>query len=76
MAKRPQATTLIAGPADSLELYSLTEAAKRLGVSRTKLYDLVASGQLAYRRLGKDGARRIPHAELVRFINAGMVREQ
>ena len=73
----PKKSTPIAQPiehaGDDVRLFSLTEAAERLGISRTKLYDLIGTGQLGYRRLGKNGDRRIPHSELVRFASADLV---
>jgi len=47
-------------------LYSATEAAVRLGVGRTTLYALLASGQLGSVSIGR--RRLIPDSELERFI--------
>jgi excisionase family DNA binding protein len=55
-------------------LLTITAAAKRLGLSRTKFYELLESGQIAYRRLGPGGERRIPAAELERFAHDELVR--
>lgn len=46
--------------------YSPNEAAKAIGHSRTRVYELIASGQL---RAKKDGRRTvILHAELERYL--------
>lgn len=46
--------------------YTPTEAAALLGVGRTKVYELMASGQLASIRIGR--ARRIPATALRTFV--------
>ena len=55
-AKRPSAPLL----------WPPTVAAQRLGISRAKLYELMASGQLASLKIGS--RRLIPDDELRRFI--------
>jgi excisionase family DNA binding protein len=42
------------------------DAARALGVGRTKVYELMRSGELRSVRL--DGSRRIPFAALVDFV--------
>jgi excisionase family DNA binding protein len=52
---------------------TVNEAAEQLGVSRDKLYELMASGDLAYVSLpphSKQAGRRIEQAEIERFIAA------
>ncbi|MBA3824181.1 MAG: helix-turn-helix domain-containing protein [Ktedonobacterales bacterium] len=49
-----------------LLLLTITQAAQRLNVSRSLLYDLVLSGEMVSIKIKK--ARRIPVAELEAFI--------
>jgi excisionase family DNA binding protein len=49
-------------------LWSPAQAAKRLGISRAKLYELLASRELASLKVG--AKRLIPDAECQRFISA------
>lgn len=49
-------------------LLTITQAASRLGVGRSKLYEIVRKGELASVRLG--GARRIVAADLEDFVRA------
>jgi excisionase family DNA binding protein len=49
-------------------LYDTREAARLLSISRTKVYELMASGELASVRIGR--SRRIPAEELRRFVTA------
>lgn len=49
-------------------LYRVDEAAELLALSRTTVYELVASGQLVSLKIGK--ARRIPASALEAFIAA------
>jgi excisionase family DNA binding protein len=49
-------------------LYDTHEAARLLSISRTKIYELMASGQLLSVRIGR--SRRIPAEELRRFVAA------
>lgn len=48
-------------------LYRPEEAASILGVSRTRVYDLIGSGQLRSVKLGR--ARRIPTEALRDFVD-------
>ncbi len=50
----------------SSELLTIKEAARRLGLSRAKLYQLMESGELVYVKFGK--ARRIPLAGLAELV--------
>jgi excisionase family DNA binding protein len=43
-----------------------TEAAHRLGIGRTKVYELMASGELRSVKIG--GARRVSATALVDFV--------
>ncbi len=49
-------------------LYDPREAARLLSISRTKVYELMASGQLSSVRIGH--CRRIPAEAMRRFIKA------
>jgi excisionase family DNA binding protein len=49
-------------------LLTPVEAAERLGISRTKVYELMASGQLASVKIGK--CRRVPATALTAFVDA------
>ncbi|MGW2312799.1 helix-turn-helix domain-containing protein [Actinomadura luteofluorescens] len=51
-------------------LLTVPEAAKALAISRSKLYELLASG--AVRSVRIDGARRIPLSALNDYVNALM----
>ncbi|MEU9845168.1 helix-turn-helix domain-containing protein [Actinomadura sp. NPDC048032] len=51
-------------------LLTVPEAAKALAISRSKLYELLASG--AIRSIRIDGARRIPLNALNDYVNALM----
>ena len=44
------------------------EAAQRLGVSRSVIYELIAEGRIDSIRIGK--SRRIPVAALAQFVEA------
>ncbi|MGK5738505.1 helix-turn-helix domain-containing protein [Micromonospora sp. URMC 103] len=48
--------------------YTPREAATLLSVSRTKVYELLAAGELCSIRIGR--SRRIPADELRRFVSA------
>lgn len=48
--------------------YKFPEAAQRLGVSRTTMYELVNEG--AVRAITYGGVRRITEDELVRFVHS------
>lgn len=53
-------------------LYSVTEAADQLRVSRWKLYELMRTGQLAYvqstARSGNPGYRKVEETEIQRYL--------
>ncbi|MER7542030.1 helix-turn-helix domain-containing protein [Spirillospora sp. NPDC127506] len=55
-------------------LLTVPEAAKALAISRSKLYELLASGALRSVRI--DGSRRIPLHALNDYINALMQAEE
>lgn len=48
--------------------YTPTEAAALLGMGRTKVYELMAGGQIASIRIGR--SRRIPATALRAFVDA------
>jgi excisionase family DNA binding protein len=48
-------------------LLKVPEAAQRLGISRAKLYELIADGQLPSVKIG--GCRRIRSQDLVTYVN-------
>jgi excisionase family DNA binding protein len=48
-------------------LYRPTEAAETLGLSRTRLYQLLAAGEIGSVKIGT--SRRIPAADLEAFVN-------
>ena len=52
-------------------LAKIAEASKFLAIGRTKIYDLMDSGQLAYVRLGR--CRRIPWRAVRELAAAGLV---
>jgi excisionase family DNA binding protein len=49
----------------------ITEAAKYLGLSRTKVYQLMHAGELVYAKFGK--SRRIPRRALVAYVQKNLV---
>lgn len=51
---------------DDLRLVSISTAAERLDLSRSKLYELIADGELPTVRIGR--ARRIALADLRAFV--------
>lgn len=52
------------------EQLTIREAARRLGLSRSKLYSLMEAGDLPYTKFGK--ARRIPVAALQALIERSL----
>jgi excisionase family DNA binding protein len=48
-------------------LLTVPEAAKALAISRSKLYELIASGALRSVRI--DGSRRVPLDSLTTYVN-------
>jgi excisionase family DNA binding protein len=58
-------TTTTAAPAGQLLLRPV-EAAQRLGIGRTKVYELMASGQLRSVKIG--AARRVSATALAEFV--------
>lgn len=48
-------------------LLTVPEAAAALGISRSKLYELIKAGAIASLRI--DGSRRIPHRSLTAYID-------
>jgi excisionase family DNA binding protein len=56
------------GESVSRLLYRISEAASALGLSRTKVYELISSGALPAVRI--DGARRIKAADLEAFVRS------
>jgi excisionase family DNA binding protein len=51
-----------------VKLLTVVEAARELGISRSKLYELLADGELSSVRIGR--TRRIAVAELEEFVAA------
>ena len=54
-------------------LYSPAQAAHALGIGRTKVYELMARGDLPFLSIGT--ARRIPVLSVQRFVDAGLQRQ-
>jgi excisionase family DNA binding protein len=54
-------------------LYTASEAAALLSISRTKVYELMGSGELAFVRLGR--LRRLPAAALNEFVSRELMRQ-
>ena len=55
-------------------LLTVPEAAKALAISRSKLYELLASG--AIRSIRIDGSRRVPLNALNDYVNALLESEE
>jgi excisionase family DNA binding protein len=53
-------------------LLTVSEAVVELNVGRTKVYDLILSGQLESIKIGS--LRRIPRASIDRFVNSALAR--
>jgi excisionase family DNA binding protein len=51
---------------DDLQLLTVEEVAERLRLGRTKVYELMNSGELAYIKIGR--ACRIPRDSLYAFV--------
>jgi excisionase family DNA binding protein len=51
---------------NEVKLYKVPEAAQALGLSRAKVYELVASGAIGSVKI--DASRRIPAQDLHRFV--------
>lgn len=47
-------------------LYTVEQAQHLLGIGRTRIYDLIKSGELEKVKIGN--STRIPHDDLIRFI--------
>jgi excisionase family DNA binding protein len=60
-----QEQTMVASPPTLL--LTILEAAQRLNLSRSLMYDLVLSGQVVSLKIGR--ARRIPASEIQAFID-------
>ena len=58
----------MAGDAPNKLLLTIAEAAQLLGLGRSKVYELIASGAIESVRIGR--ARRVPASALERFIEA------
>jgi len=50
------------------------DAAHFLSVSRTQIYELLASGKIEYVRITDHGARKIPRRALVRYLDSRIVK--
>lgn len=57
---------------NNLKLYSLSEAAKLLGIGRDTLKSLIAKGRIGYIKTLKN--KKISHLELERFIKESIVK--
>ena len=53
-------------------MLTVREASGMLGLSRSQIYKLMDTGEIAYAQLG--GTRRIPRLELVKYLRANMVK--
>ena len=51
--------------------YSINDAARQIGLSRSTLYELFEAGDLAYLKIGK--RRLVEHEEIKRFLAAHRV---
>ena len=51
---------------NDVDLVRVTDAARRLGISRTKLYTLMRAGEIRFVKIGR--CRRVRVRELMRFI--------
>lgn len=56
-----------------LRLYSISQAAKKLGIGKTNLSKLIEEGKIGTIELG--GRFRIAHRELIKFIDENTVRQ-
>jgi len=66
MQAKPQPQYTLAGDAPPLA-YSIDTALRRLAIGRTKLYELIAAGELDTYTVGK--RRFVSHSAIERFIS-------
>lgn len=69
----PPPTVLCTDAAPVLDLLTVPQVMARLQLSRSAVYDLIRSGQLASITLGR--ARRIPTQALTDFIHARLEQD-
>ena len=50
------------------KLYTINQCCELLSIGRTKMYDMMNSDEIRYVTIGT--ARRIPHSELIRFLES------
>ena len=58
----------VLGPGGLVSLLTVPDAAEALAISRSKLYELLASGAIASIRI--DGSRRIPLTALEEYVSS------
>lgn len=56
---------------ENIKNYTINEARSMLSIGRTKMYDLMNSGELRFIVIGT--VRRIPHVEIARFMDAQLL---
>ncbi|MEE4454759.1 helix-turn-helix domain-containing protein [Novosphingobium resinovorum] len=56
---------------ENVKNYTINEARSMLSIGRTKMYDLMNSGELRFIVIGS--VRRIPHMEIARFMDAQLL---
>jgi excisionase family DNA binding protein len=61
-------TSLLSPAPEEAVLYTPAEVAQRTKLGKTKVYELLATGELESLRIGT--RRRIPHNALVRYIDS------
>jgi excisionase family DNA binding protein len=59
---------------NTLELLSITAAARRLAIGKDTMYNLISEGKIGYIEIGK--RKKITYAELIRFQNENTKKQQ
>ncbi|MAC57971.1 MAG: transcriptional regulator [Novosphingobium sp.] len=61
-------TTCRSSKLNVAKLYTINQCCELLSIGRTKMYDMMNSDEIRYVTIGT--ARRIPHSELMRFLES------
>lgn len=56
---------------ENVKNYTINETCAMLSIGRTKMYELLNSGELRFINIGS--VRRIPHVEIARFMDAQLL---
>lgn len=59
---------------ENIRLYSISETARKMNVSKQTIYDLISTGKLSYLPIGK--RMKIPHIAIRKYINVNLIKKQ